>query len=494
MAGDARAATGPAAGYRTDIRYTTHYQPELNPGRQLVALTAAGRAGADPNGAFTHLELGCGFGLSALFHAAAHPNARFVAVDILPEHMRWAIGVAEAAEIDNVQFICAPFAELGQYGLPKCDVVALHGVWSWINDDNRRHALAAVDRCLKDGGYTYISYNALPGLSHIGPLRDILGAEFRRAAGDVPARIAAAFARTQRLQQAGALFFHANPSAADHLEELPKAAPEYLAHELFNADWRSNYHGEVAAEMTRIGLSFAGSADLTDLADALTLPAESRALIEAERDPALRELVRDFMINRQFRADFFSRGQLPAAKATLADTRCALNIGPADFDRVVLRTVRKDFKPGVLARRIMTRLHRAPASPRELAGEAGFAETRLEQLSEAFVLLMAMGGADPLLSPDALAARRARTERLNRVIWAQSLVSGDVTVSVSPVTGAGVNTTRLEQLFLSAAAQGNDPVEFAAGLFDAAARPQVQEVYAAFVADRLPVLKNLGIA
>lgn len=481
------------AGYRTDIRYTTHYQPELNPGRQGLALAAQGVQGPDPNKAFTHLELGCGFGLTALFHAATHPRAQFIGVDFLAEHMGWATGVAEAAGLDNIRFIRAPFAELSAHALPACDVIALHGVWSWIDETNRQHLMQTIARHLKPGGHVYVSYNALPGLAQMGPLRELLSAEYDRATGDVTERIATAFMAADRLRRAGAGYFAANPRAAGHIEQLPNASPEYLAHEFFNADWRSFYFRDVAAAMASVGLAFTGSADLIDRLDAVTLPEHTRALLAAETDPTHREMMRDFLINREFRADFFTRAPTVAATGAI-DTCFALTIGPDAYDGAALHTTRGGFKPGLVTRRVMNRLQRGAASPAMLSGEPTFAGVAPDALLEAMIMLVAMGAADPVLDPAHLEERRARTDRLNRVLWAQALVSGDVSAAVSPVTGGGVHTSRLEQLFLSALARGEDPVNFAAALFDADARDQLTATCAGFMIKRLPVLKSLGIA
>jgi hypothetical protein len=48
----------------------------------------------------------------------------------------------------------------------------LHGIWSWVSEDNRQIILDFIDRKLKPGGVLYLSYNTQPGWSAFMPLRD----------------------------------------------------------------------------------------------------------------------------------------------------------------------------------------------------------------------------------------------------------------------------------------------------------------------------------
>src|SRR6201999_1071397 len=116
---------------------------------------------------FTYLELGCGLGLSTLVHASANPQAQFYAVDLNPDHISVARDIAKAAGLDNVTFLELAFEDMAAAGLPQCDTIAMHGVWSWIDDFNRDVVLKFPDRHLKSGGVLYTSSNALPGHSAV---------------------------------------------------------------------------------------------------------------------------------------------------------------------------------------------------------------------------------------------------------------------------------------------------------------------------------------
>ena len=52
---------------------------------------------------FTYIELGCGFGQTVVTNAAAHPQARFFACDINPEHVDGARQYARALGVTNLE-------------------------------------------------------------------------------------------------------------------------------------------------------------------------------------------------------------------------------------------------------------------------------------------------------------------------------------------------------------------------------------------------------
>ena len=45
---------------------------------------------------------------------------------------------------------------------PNSDVVAAHGLWSWVGDGARAGIVRLLGSRLRPGGLVYISYNALP--------------------------------------------------------------------------------------------------------------------------------------------------------------------------------------------------------------------------------------------------------------------------------------------------------------------------------------------
>ena len=59
--------------------------------------------------AYRYLDLGCGFGLTLLYLAAAHPAAAFIGVDANRGHVETAREIASRAGLSNVELYCTRF-------------------------------------------------------------------------------------------------------------------------------------------------------------------------------------------------------------------------------------------------------------------------------------------------------------------------------------------------------------------------------------------------
>jgi SAM-dependent methyltransferase len=481
-------------GYVTEVTYPFNYYRELNPHIQALALTGAGIAA--PTAPFAYIELGCGFGLGTLVHAAANPESRFVAVDINPDHIRAAAEIAAAAGLNNVDFRVLAFEDLASAGLPPFDFVAMHGVWSWINRINRDHILAFADRFLKPGGVLYSSYNAQPGYSAIMPLRELMMIGYRRARGGVPEKVEAGLAYGQRIKALEAAWFRANPLIGPYLDDIMPLARNYLAHEYFNADWWSYFFADVAADYTRIGLAYAGSAHILDNLDGWNFTADMRAALAELDDPIQRETLKDFFLNRQFRRDVFVRAptRLPEGAAALRELPFAAAVLPANVHRVAGATLLGEVRPrSDIAEALATALADGPASIAVLMTRPAFAAFAPEAVLETILTMAALGAAEPARPAAGLAERTARCARLNRVLWERSLRGDEISATASPVTGGAVGLSKAEQLFLLARARGEDPVALVARAMPAQRPEAIAQAHAVFDQARIPLLRTLGI-
>jgi len=150
-----------SAGYMADIGYTFGYYTELNPLRVPLAFLNNGLVCPQIH---TACELGYGQGLSTNIHAAAS-SVQWYGTDFNPSQAGFA-GEAAAAAGSGAQLYDEAFADFTvRQDLPDFDYIGIHGIWSWISDDNRQVLVDFVRRKLAVGGVLYISYNTLPGLS-----------------------------------------------------------------------------------------------------------------------------------------------------------------------------------------------------------------------------------------------------------------------------------------------------------------------------------------
>lgn len=305
------------------IDYPHSFHPELAPAHLTWMLALAGvEPPVRPGAPFSYAELGCGQGLTSNLLAAVHPEGRFEAIDVLPSHMDNATRLAAAAGLGNVRFACETFADFARRGGLDYDFIVLHGVWSWVDADQRA-LLAEIARTrLKPGGVLYVSYNTLPGWAADMPVRQLLLEAVEAAQGPLPDRIAAALEELERLASAGG-YFDRVPAAARHLRALLDKGDGYLAHEYLNRSWAPFYHRDVAAALAP--LSYVGSATPKDW-----VPPERhlRALIDAA-PPSRRETVRDTLLDTRFRRDLFVKEPRPLAG--FPPLRFALTEPPGGF-------------------------------------------------------------------------------------------------------------------------------------------------------------------
>lgn len=296
-------------GYVTEIEYTSHFYPELAPVLMQFAALSRNVVLPKSNSAFTWLELGCGNGLSANALAASNPQAQFYAFDFNPVHVLNAQRLAQEAGLNNVQFFDDSFADALQRDLPVMDFIVLHGIYSWVSKENQRLIVQLMQRFLKPGGAVYISYNCLPGWSGKAPLRHLMTQFAERTGGAVADKVAIVKRFVHDLKSLDFNYFTDNPGAIKMAELLQKQDPHYLAHEYLNADWNLFYSSDIVADLSAAKLSFACDAGMLENADEATLSKETNQRIAQESDPVMRELLKDFARNRQFRRDIFVKGK-----------------------------------------------------------------------------------------------------------------------------------------------------------------------------------------
>lgn len=450
-------------GYVADITYTHGYYSELNPQRLKLAFLAAGHAFPEAGAA---CELGFGQGVSTNVHAAASLT-QWYGTDFNPSQAGYAQELA-AASGAHARLFDESFEEFCRRpDLPDFDFIGLHGIWSWISDANRQVIADFIRRKLKVGGVVYISYNTQPGWAPIAPLRDLLTEHAQvmgtPGSGIVP-RIDAALEFAGKLAESGARYMRAYPQVAERLATLKTQNRAYLAHEYFNQDWVPMSFAKMAGWLGEAKLSYVASANYVDHVPAVNLTSEQQALLREVPDRMFRETVRDFMVNQQFRKDYWVRGPrslsnieqvellrrqrfvlvIPPGKVTLKVNGA---LGEADMQENVYRPL-----IGLLGD------HR-PHSIREMEELLERHGTPLSGVVQAALVLVGKSALEPVQDDAAIEAAAPATARLNRRLCEEARYSNAVTVLASPVTGGAVGIGQVEKLYLLARSQGMDGIE-----------------------------------
>jgi SAM-dependent methyltransferase len=298
-------------GYFTDIQYTAKFYAELAPGFLAFACLRQGVRPPAMGEDSTYLELGCGQGYGLNLLAAANPGMRFWGVDFHPGQIDNARRLAGQAALANVAFEDWSFEQLlgRPKDLPRFDVIALHGVYSWVSAGNRAMIVQILDRFLQPGGLAYVSYNCLPGWATLAPLQRFVAEHVARGSGPSQARVVAALRAALQMLESPTGYFESVPALKARIEAALREDPAYLVHEYLNGHSQPLYHADVAAELEAARLTFAASANVADDLVNLAAPAALHPVIQAAQDPVWRESLLDYASNKPFRRDIFVRGR-----------------------------------------------------------------------------------------------------------------------------------------------------------------------------------------
>lgn len=507
-----------SAGYVADIGYTYGYYAELNPLRVKLAFLNNGIAFPDFG---TACELGFGQGMSANLHAAASVT-QWHGTDFNPAQAGFAQELAYVAGAGANLYDEAFLDFANRPDLPDFDYIGLHGIWSWISDENRQVIVDFIRKKLKVGGVLYISYNTLPGWASFAPMRhlmtehaEVLGSE----GGGIVRRIDGAIDFAEKLLQTNPLFLRANPLVGERIKKIKEQNRHYLAHEYFNRDWHPMHFAAMAEWLEPAKVQYACSAHYLDQVDAINLTAEQISFLEEIPDPLFRETTRDFMVNQQFRRDYWVKGLRKLNPFEQAEQIRQL--------RVLLVTHRPDVSlkaNGALGEATMNEGIYAPIldfladhKPRSL-GQIEQAvkdkDVRFAQVMQATLVLAGAGHIIAVQDDSVINKAKKQCDKLNAHIFAKARGSSDINYAASPVAGGGVSVGRFQQLFLLALSSGKkqpaDWVQFVWQILQAQGQKLVKEGKTletaeenlaelteqanGFATKQLPILKALQIA
>ena len=505
----------------TSVPYLRTFSADLSPA--LLRLVAALNGFAPPpTPSFDYCELGAGNGDTIAALAAANPEARFVGVDVLPEHAAFGAGLARRGGVHNLRFLALDFADLARENLPDFDFIAAHGVLSWVSPETRKAMIEVASARLKPGGLLYVSYNALPGWAAVEPLRRLMMESATGAPGSGIERARHALALATALNAGGADYFASNPAARAMLETMTKTGLPYVVHEYLQPHWHPRYFVDVAREMAASSLHFIGQLPLHLNYRDLALSPALRDLFKGVTDRIAFESLKDFALNEFFRRDVYIKGAQACSAATtreyLESTAFGTLLDPGQIHREIQlphRTLRFDgpaFDALVPAlstgAKTLAELGRLP----ELlaAGPAAIRESILLLLLGGQVIPMARSG--PALRPTGDGPGLHRVPlAYNRMMLGQRLSAENPIILASPAAGTAMILSQLEAISLRLLTEvvpearaawiqalvARQPLRLRVGdrwIDDADEKARVlAEQLAQFRAQRLPKLLELGI-
>ncbi|OOF67921.1 methyltransferase regulatory domain-containing protein [Rodentibacter caecimuris] len=502
-------------GYVSDINYTFGYYSELNPNNMIIPLLMAGLAVPETINA---CELGFGQGLSVNIHATAG-IAKWYATDFNPSQANFAQHISH---ISNNGALIADqgFNEFYQReDLPEFDFIGLHGIWSWISNENRAIVVDFIRRKLKVGGILYISYNTLPGWSAPSPLRHLLLEHHNTMTASSNSRqenIKESIEFINQVFNQSPQLIQNSPSLLQRAEQLKNQDPHYIAHEYLNKDWQPMYFADMQKWLESAKLTFACSANYLDDFNDTLYSAEQRQLMESFNTPSFAQTVKDFILNKQFRKDLWVKGGRKLNDYEQSQAWKKL--------RVLLHTPRNQIELSASSH-LTVGLNTDLFNPvldilqdQKIHSVKDIVDSLKEQINEKqlFAVLAILAGKHNLsvVQPEqAIAQAQPNCNAFNRYVLEQSRSSQfGINYLASPITGGAVTVSLIQRWFLLAYLEGITKkkwVDFAWDLLknngqcltkegqilqdDQLGREEMVNLYNEFVEKQLPYLQCLGI-
>ncbi|HEV2533226.1 class I SAM-dependent methyltransferase [Phenylobacterium sp.] len=506
-----------SGGYFTDVQYTNHFYPQLAPGFMAFACLRQGvRPPALGPGA-RYLELGCGQGYGLNLLAAANPGMAFWGVDFHPGQIANAERLADAAGLSNVTFADLSFAQLlalPDDRLPRFEVIALHGIYSWVDDARRAEIVQILDRLLKPGGLVYVSYNCLPAWAPLIPLQRFVAEHVSRGTGEAETRVVAALQAALQMIEDKAHYFANAPSVKPAIERALRQPAAYLVHEYLHEGSKPQFHADVARELAGARLAFAATANAVDDIVHLAAPRTLQTAIRETSDRIWRETLLDHASHKPFRRDIFVRGRNVLPRQEMSDrlnqVRFALLMPAKDVSlEFPIPAGRLTGDPGVYGP-ILDALAEAPRCYGELAQLPSVSKAPPTVLYQAIALLVGSRKIHPVSE----AADGGETARaFNRAVLSRHAHEPTPGHLAAPLIGSGVEVNAAEALVLWDVAEGKSDAAVIAGLGaeemakTGAPRPkdgkapaepagieaERQARIAGFIEAKLPLYRRLGV-
>ena len=377
--------------YVEDVPYVRHYLDDLSPAR-LRLVAALNGVRPPPTGELDYCELGCAHGDTIAALAAAHPEGRFLGIDINATHIASAKRLARDGALENIGFLERDFEALLAEDIGEFDYIVAHGLMSWVSPAKRAALLAFARAKLKPGGLLYVSYNTMPGWASVEPLRQLLLFPAAKPGEGTLERTRRGVELAQALERGGAEYFTANPSASEMLKTMEKAGLPYVVHEYMHEHWVPMYFARVAWEMLQEDLHFVGTLALHENLRELAVPEALEPLLASFDDRVTFESLKAFATNEFFRRDVFVKGNAPRsadATATYLDaTPFGTIASPKAGDRAARLPHRTVSLEGPVFDAVIEALGHGTVNVDELRAHRELARVPLEELRASIVRLL----------------------------------------------------------------------------------------------------------
>ena len=262
------------------------------------------------------LELGCANGANLLPMAWYRQHAEFTGLDSSARQIALASDSRDKLDLKNLHFVRGDFRSAMNQLEGPYDIIMAHGVFSWIADDARDAMLELCSTLLAPGGLLYLNYNARPGWTVRGMIRDFL-LQQTVSASNLKER--AELCREISARVISPLKEHEHAFTmlmANEFKLVINQSPAYIAHEYLSPVNRAYWRKEFFAVLQRFGFSYVADADFNCLSNRIT-DSYADLMKLADLDDSAAGDSADLMCYRQMQSPVLTHSPLTSSPCTL---------------------------------------------------------------------------------------------------------------------------------------------------------------------------------
>lgn len=222
-----------------------------------------------PLDSYRVLELGCANGANLLPMAWYRRHGHFTGLDGSSRQIAIANESKNKLGLSNLEFVHGDFRSANQLEGPF-DIIMAHGVFSWVTDEERDAMLEMCSALLAPDGLLYLNYNAHPGWTVRGMVRDFLLQH--------TAHVKSLKERAEMCRQVSARVISPLKSKehcytqliANEFKLVAQNQPAYIAHEYLSPENNAYWRSEFFAILSRFGFDFVADADFNCISNRIT--------------------------------------------------------------------------------------------------------------------------------------------------------------------------------------------------------------------------------
>ena len=280
------------------------------------------------------LELGCANGANLLPMAWYRQHGEFTGLDGSARQIAIANEARQQLGLSNLRFIHGDFRSASDQLEGPYDIIMAHGVFSWIDDEARDAMLQLCASLLAPGGLLYLNYNAKPGWTVRGMVRDFL---MQQTAHARTLKERAEMCKEVSAQVIAPLQEKEHPYSklmGNEFELVATQNPAYIAHEYLSPENNAYWRDEFFSLLQDFGFSFVADADFNCVSNRIT-EAYSHHLKETGLSAAIAGESADLICYRQMQSPILTHSSFPKKAcddAEFARLIIASNLEPMEVE------------------------------------------------------------------------------------------------------------------------------------------------------------------